>query len=224
MRNRFPARIGLCLAAVLLAAAGLAGPGPGPRAPVQYVPHSDSRVWIEGDAEVRRFECHVDRVKGRAVLGPGGARKKAGADGRRRLDTDDGPSHVEVQVPVRRFECGKEPMNEDLYEALKAEAHPRISYEMLEARLLDRPDTSGWQPIRATGDLTVAGTERLVEIVARGRRLGPERVEIRGEHRIDMTDFGVEPPQALFGLIQVQDRITVHFDLVGVPDTIQTNR
>lgn len=39
----------------------------------------------------------------------------------------------------------------------------------------------------------------------------------QGTLPIQMTDFNVEPPTAMLGLIRARDKITVHFDITAVP-------
>jgi hypothetical protein len=234
------AGIGLALAALCLAA--FAG-SPGD---VRYRMHPDSQFWIEGDANVRPFECRVGEVRGGAVLrdsaralpeatsGPQPRDAKASAPAASPASapaSGPAPLDVEVRVPVRQFDCGKDPMNEDLYEALKSESHPLIRYRLQRVRLLPpsqasadsaggSPDTETprWRPVRTTGALTVAGSTRTVTVFARARRLGDGRARVRGKKPLRMTSFGVTPPEALFGMIEVEDRITVHFDLIGVPE------
>jgi len=48
--------------------------------------------------------------------------------------------------------------------------------------------------------------------------LGPNRFQLRGEKWLKMSSFGIIPPEAMFGMIKVNDDITFHFDLVVVVD------
>lgn len=230
--------IGLALAAFFLAA--FAG-SPGD---IRYRVHPDSRFWIEGDANVRAFECHVGEVRGEAVLRdsaralpeatsqpqPRDAKASAPAGSPASARTaDPAPLDVEVNVPVRQFDCGKDPMNKDLYEALKSESHPLIQYRLQRVRLLPpsrtgadstsaEAETGRWRPVRTTGALTVAGSTRTVTVFAEALHLGDGRTRVRGKKPLRMTSFGVTPPEAFFGMIEVEDQITVHFDLIGLPE------
>jgi hypothetical protein len=40
-----------------------------------------------------------------------------------------------------------------------------------------------------------------------------------GTHVVRMADFGVEPRRRFGGLLEVRDRIAIHFDIVPSPST-----
>jgi hypothetical protein len=66
------------------------------------------------------------------------------------------------------------------------------------------------------GRLSLAGAERDVSIDAQGRRAGHGAVSLRGEHRMRMTDFGVDPPTGLLGAVRAHDPVVVRFELHAV--------
>jgi hypothetical protein len=131
-----------------------------------------------------------------------------------------------VLVPVRELDCGKQGMNRDMYEALKADANPNIHYQLTGigsdlSPSASLPDTSGWVSISTRGELTIAGSTRTVEMKVNGRRMGEQKVRVKGQKRLNMKNFGVEPPTALFGLVQAEDSLTVYYDLITEPvDTL----
>jgi hypothetical protein len=49
---------------------------------------------------------------------------------------------------------------------------------------------------------------------AKVKIIAPDRLLVRGEKALQMSTFGVHPPEALFGMIKVDDWITFHFDLI----------
>lgn len=177
-----------------------------------------SRLWIEGRSTVNSYSCEAQKVEGYGVL-------KDRAQQNIEAEEDGGPVRVEVVVPVQSFDCGKSRMNDDLYEAMKADAYPEIAYELVAVTLKARPDTSGgWYQLLAEGQLSIAGVERRIETPVEGRRLSDGRLRATGSVPLKMTDFGVEPPTALFGLIKAHNRIEVHFDLIATgPSTSFAN-
>jgi len=46
-----------------------------------------------------------------------------------------------------------------------------------------------------------------------GNFLDDGRIRVTGKKEIKMTDYDVEPPTGLFGLVRAEDELTVHFDL-----------
>ena len=69
--------------------------------------------------------------------------------------------------------------------------------------------------MRVEGDLTVAGVTRRVEVSLEGVRLDHRLVHAQGKTELVMSDYEIDPPRALLGLIEVRDQLTVHFDLLA---------
>lgn len=190
-----------------------------PAAAQQVVLLPESEVHIDGSSTVSGFTCRAGTVRGvGALAGEAGLVRKAGYGAARRAD-------VEIRVPVATFDCGKQRMNQDLYRALQASEHPFIEYALETAEVVGAPaDAAGPYRVQATGRLTIAGTTRDVEVVLDGERLADGRLQARGRLPLRMTDFGIEPPTALLGLVRAHDAITVRFTLVAAPEPAQARR
>lgn len=166
--------------------------------------NAESQLWIEGSSSVNSFACKAGTLEGTGIF-----------------DTKDtpGPREAvgEVHVPVDRFDCGKARMNKDLYKALQAEAHPQIRFRLKEAKLTaPATDTGSYPlPLRVTGWLTIAGTERLVSLTVQGQQRANGAYQATGSLPLLMSDFGIDPPTAMLGLIKAHDEITVRFKLIA---------
>jgi polyisoprenoid-binding protein YceI len=170
---------------------------------VIYQPSPESFIRIEGSSNVNEFTCTSDRVNGHARVSPN-------ADG-----TED--THVEVALPVRGLDCGKRQMNRDLFRTLKADEHPEIQFELIQAYIVGTAqggDGNSYQ-IRVEGHLTVAGSTRFIVFDTTGEMQAGNRYSIKGKKDILMTDFGLEPPTALLGLVKARDKLVVHFELLA---------
>lgn len=154
----------------------------------------ESRLWIEGTTNVDAFACEAATVQG--------------------IGTFDGIAAAEVAVPVAALDCGKRRMNEDLYAALRAEAHPEIRFR-LTGVVLEAPMEGADYRLRVSGRLALAGAERSVSLPVQARRRTDGTYRASGALAIRMTDFGIDPPTAVLGLVRAHDRITVRFDLVA---------
>ncbi len=128
--------------------------------------------------------------------------------------------HVLLKIPIKSFDCRHSRMNRDMYEALKSDKYDYITFEFENARSLERsPSVSeslfddGYQPFQIDGVLNVAGVDRNVTLLVRGRPEGEGRYRILGQKEISMQDFEIDPPTALRGLIRAHDDLTVFFDL-----------
>lgn len=167
-----------------------------------YQPSPESFIWIEGSSNVNEFTCKSDRVRGQARVSPdiGGTQATS----------------VEVIIPVKGLDCGKRQMNRDMYRTLKADDYPEIQFELTQAYIVgDAPVEGNSYLIRVEGELTVAGETRHVAFEALGEMGATNKYKIRGKKDILMTDFGIEPPTALLGLVKARDELVVHFELLA---------
>ncbi len=182
----------LGLAALLLVAGDA-------RQATEFAVESGSRFWIDGNATTGPYSCEATNVQGQARVlhAPG---KVVGL----------------VAVPVESFDCGISRMNRDMRTALRSDRHPAIRFELQEAGVAEQvADAASWVEVRAVGLLAMAGAEQLVGIRAEGRRLQDGRVQVRGSHAFRMTDFGIEPPTGLLGLVRAHDNVVARFDIVA---------
>jgi polyisoprenoid-binding protein YceI len=162
----------------------------------------ESSIQIHGTSTVNSFVCASTAIDGWAQLEGSG----------RRAD-----SSVNVVVPVRSFDCGKRKMNADMQAAMKAGSHPAIQFELSEAVLVDGPASgNGDHRLLVDGRLRLAGSERAVSFFVSGRETTDGKMYVTGHAPLRMSDFGIDPPSALLGLVQANDRIEVHFNLVAV--------
>ena len=181
------------LAAAVLAAASLV--------PERYRVADGSQFWIEGTSTLGAYTCVGDRVAGGALVAESDARLAA-----------------ELTVPVAAFDCGRSRMTRDFRSALKSEPYPLIRIVVDQASVIGKGAAGEWIPVRADARIRLAGVERSVTLQAEGRSRGGGRVQVRGEHAFRMTEFGVQPPSGLGGVVRAHDRVVARFDLLAVPE------
>ena len=153
---------------------------------------------VSGTSTVRGWTC---TVSGTARVTPGSAAPAPGFAA--------GVRSAALSVPVSAFECPDETMTEHLLEAMKPDEFAEITFR------LDGYETTGGGAA-ARGALTIQGVSRAVSFPV---ALTPSDagVEIAGELRIDMTEYGVEPPVVLLGLLSVAPEIRIQFEGLVVP-------
>lgn len=165
-----------------------------------------SKVFLKGSTNVNKFRCDcIDRLSGVRSI-------------ERAADTPTGrASYQATSLDVAAFslDCGNEKMNRDLYAALRASEYPNISIRLLESWpvTVAGQRTDGWIDARARALLTITSTTREIEARCKIKRLAEGTYELLGEKTINMSDYGVVPPQAMFGMIKVNDHITLNFRL-----------
>ncbi len=113
---------------------------------------------------------------------------------------------LSLNVPVKHLESGKNSMNKNTYEALKEEEHPKISF------VLNKVEKDG-ETYKASGKLSIAGHTKSVSIPISYNENGNNK-SIKADYSINMVDYGVEPPTALFGTIKTGKSVTVKVNLI----------
>ena len=122
----------------------------------------------------------------------------------------------DLSIPVDSLRCtGGRPMERDLRNAMRADRNPLIQFQFIAASGAIEHDLDE-HLYRATisGRLSLAGASRDIELTVVAERLTSRRFRLRSRLPLQMSDFGITAPTALFGLIHADDSLVVEFDLV----------
>jgi hypothetical protein len=124
---------------------------------------------------------------------------------------------VDISVPIDSLHSDKPGMDRDMREALKASEYPAISYtfEHLQQAAVQRTSQDGLPGLKlqTVGSLNLAGVGRRIEMDVHVDRDFRRHFIAHAQTTLLMSDFGVNPPVALFGLIKAGERVEVTFDL-----------
>lgn len=187
-------RAGAVRALAMACAAGLGLFLPGGAVEAQ----STVNFTVSGNSTVRSWSCYV----------PGAAQVTTGS-GAAAPGFSSGVQAATITVNVADFTCPEDEMREHLLEAMRAEEFPRITFR------LDGYDPGG-QGATARGSLTILDATRPVSFPIRLTPAG-SGAQIAGELLIDMTQWGVEPPVVMLGLLRVRPQIRIEFEGAVTP-------
>ncbi|MGB3076740.1 MAG: YceI family protein [Chitinophagales bacterium] len=120
-----------------------------------------------------------------------------------------------LKVPVVSLDCGNAAMNSNLCRTLKGDKFPFITVEILQAKSRDGKSLklSGITTLIANVRITMAGESKLHDILFTGKQTSSGQYYFSGLHSLTFSDYHLEPPEALFGLVKVNDLIAVKFAL-----------
>ena len=174
----------------------------------------DSKLWLEGSSNVRDWRCEATTLDASIDLDE---------------DADAAPAapaavrvqSVHVRVPTHALTCGRSQMDHIMFKALHVDDAPDC--RQIVGRFDVISATPGSNSFVMQGTLRIAGRERdvRVPVVLQEQRDGSVRAQ--GAMPILMTDYGITPPTALFGVLRTENRIVVKFDLrVDRPATVAT--
>ena len=154
-----------------------------------------SELWAEARSSLHPVRIHTSGLEGmvEAEL----------ADGRPVLST---PTWVEVES--QRLRSGSGLVDGELQRRLDARRFPRIRGELKRVASGSSSGTS-----RLTGELTLHGITRTLEVDVTLRLVDEQTLEIEGGRAIDMRDYGLQPPSFL--MFKMQPEVQVRAKLVA---------
>lgn len=161
-----------------------------------------NKMSVTGSSTLHEWESEVTQVESSGTLTLDGSQLIAIKD-------------VVVKMPVTGIKSTKgKTMDNKTYEAFNSDKNPTIQYKLTQAKI----SGSGDFTITATGNLSMAGATRPIEIIAKAKVLGNGDVQISGSQKLNMRDFNMTPPTAMMGTIKVGEEVTIKFDITLTPN------
>jgi polyisoprenoid-binding protein YceI len=167
----------------------------------QYELSKGYAVSIHGTMSIHNWVETIGVVTGDLVVGS--------HDG---AGTDLSSIRITMEARSIKGDMGKV-MDNKTYKALKADANPEIIFRLGSPVTL-MPVQGKEKPVALKGLLTLAGVTRLATLWVNYFSIERDSMRFEGEQTIQMTDFGIKPPSALFGTLKAGPEITIFFKTV----------
>ncbi len=171
----------------------------------RYHINPESKLYLKGTTNVNTFTCDcTDRFQPQYL----------------EVESQGTYAHFRragLHISTRDFNCHNRKIEADMEKALKADTYPHIGIELVESwqngQCLNA-DCRDWFSVKAKVKITITDVDKQHQILGKARRIGANRFQLVGEKALQMSEFGIDPPHAMFGMIKVNDWITFHFDLI----------
>ncbi|MFW6101445.1 MAG: YceI family protein [Bacteroidota bacterium] len=167
---------------------------------------SETDLSFDGTSNVHDWNSKVTEIEGKGTFVQALFK---GAEGEL---PEDPVKEVTLTIPVQSIESGKGKMNNIMYDALKAEDHPKIEYNLVSSKLLQKTEEAF--TLQTEGYLTVAGVKKQISMQVKGEQVDDNTIRFTGAKNLKMTDFKINPPKALFGAIKSGDEVNVKFSAI----------
>jgi len=118
--------------------------------------------------------------------------------------------NLEFSVEAESLESGKGAMNKNTYKALETDDHKRITYKVKKVNTIQKTSGNNYK-VNTHGTLEIAGTKRNIDL-SFNLDQKQNRIILKGEYNLKMTDYGVEAPSAMFGTIKTGEEVVVKFN------------
>lgn len=179
---------------------------------IEYTYYVDegSKLFIEGTSNINSFECACKSNFPKSVVR---FQNTEDAKGIRFIGTT-------FKIKSQSLDCDNSRMNSDLQEALKAEEFPEIKIDFKDANFpaggLNNADA--WVAIKVNATMTITNVTRDVVLSVRAKKIASNKFRFTCVEEIKLTDYNIEPPTAMLGLIKVRNNIKINFDLITVAE------
>jgi hypothetical protein len=117
---------------------------------------------------------------------------------------------VECDVMSIKSEKG-ESMDEKIYEALKSEENPKIVYNLSQVKSLTKKGSDF--VLETVGTLKVAGKTVTIDMTVTAKVNANGEVMFSAERKLKMSQFDMDRPSAMLGVIKAGDDVSVSFDV-----------
>jgi len=164
-----------------------------------------SEMTITGTSTLHNWTCSVTEVTGSVKIDEKIIKKGEFKKG-------DKIEAVTVTVPVLSIKSERgETMEQKMYNALKYEANPNISFQLSDNQVT----TPGKESfgLEAKGNLTIAGKTNPITLPVTGKRAADGKYTFEGSYKLNMKDYDMEPPTAMFGQIVTGEEVEISFKL-----------
>jgi polyisoprenoid-binding protein YceI len=160
---------------------------------------TSSQMAIAGTSNLHDWETNVTKVEATGDITLDGTTLKS-------------IKSLTVEIPVGGLKSAKgSMMDKKTWSALKKDSYPNITYTLTKVNSLTKSGDS--YDIKTTGNLSLAGETRPIEMTVKGKVLANGNLQFEGSKKLKMTDFKIDPPTALMGTMKTGDEITISFNV-----------
>lgn len=109
------------------------------------------------------------------------------------------------------FDCGSKGINKDFHALLQSDQYPMINLKLLRVQIQDSKTALAIVAIGIAGQ--VREYEIPVQLLPAQGEGHEQGFHIAGQLQLNISDYGLQPPKKLFGIIVVKDDIQINFNL-----------
>ncbi len=152
-----------------------------------------SEVTITGTSNVHDWESKAEQFTGTASINI-------------QNDSLISISELKFDVVVEGIKSGKGGMDNKTYDALKKKNHPNITFVLSDISRIEA------HTLVANGELTVSGVTNTIQMEVEYSLLPNGSIVFKGTQPINMENYKIDPPTAMFGAIRAGAKVEVTFN------------
>ena len=166
--------------------------------PVQVTIQPTSSITLKGTSTLHDFECSSKSIEGTIEIDP----------------AKQSFTSAEVVIPVKSIHSDNTSMDDKMYDALKIDEYPAIHFSLTVSDSMQILRTAAADTgVHLRGNLTIAGRQRPIELRVNAVKRDGDIINIRGTEKLLMTDYGIDPPTFMLGVLKTGNEVTIEFSL-----------
>ncbi|MCW3089323.1 MAG: hypothetical protein JWP81_392 [Ferruginibacter sp.] len=184
----------------------LLGDGPKKTKIIKWAVQKTSTIGIQGSTNVNDFGCEINGYYQQDTIF---CSEESAAN---KMVTLNGA----LQVDILKFDCHNKMLTGDLRKTLKANEYPKLVIRFLSlerAPLIqnNKDFLKGWVEVE------LAGSRRKFEVCYSFIKTGASSIRLNGKRAFSFSDFKLTPPKKFMGMVKVNDKFNVDFNLLLNP-------
>lgn len=171
---------------------------------VQLNLQDSQNMHLYGEANIKSWDAAITQVNGSLTL------QNIESLSAENL-TAEAFQNLSLTIPVEQIEAESGGLTNNIHKYLKGDDYPNITFELNNVTNITEQE-DGSLLITASGVISAAGADKEVEMQVTAN-VANGQIQFTGEKELLMTDFGIDPPTAVFGTIRSRDEIRIEFDV-----------
>ncbi len=165
-----------------------------------WIIDAKSQLTIHGSTNINNFACKIDCYTGSDTL----------QFIKNYTSREIQFSQNRMSIPIGSFDCGTKQISKDFRKTLKSETYPQLDINF---RSLQNLTVANNSCINGIVDITLAGVTARYNIRYH-ITLNKNIILLKGTQHVNFSDFNLEAPEKLKGLIKVNEALKVEFNFV----------
>lgn len=175
---------------------------------------TSSTFTIYGTTNVNAFECNlVQNTPFKPIVVQS-----------RSTDHDINFEGLTMAYPIKDFDCGLEAMSDDLKLTLKSKEFPELYLTINSIHIKQESQEIEKLKVISSVTIKIAGISRTTTI-EEGMVINhsEDALTLSGKQQMTMKDFNIEPPTKFFGMVKVNNDLSVGFTIDMLVKTLNKN-
>lgn len=172
----------------------------------RFVVQPSSKLTIDGKTNINSFQCAITQYFGRdtLVLQEGRNKRPVFTKGY-------------VGLEAASFDCGMPIMTNDFGKTIKSKEYPFIFIEFISFERGANYQSSG-EKFKGKIKISLGGVTKAFDVDCTIEAKDSGMIHLQGGRDFTFSDFDLEPPSKMMGMVKVSDALKVNFHLVLLLD------